>query len=203
MPSDSSSELVQRSRTGDTAAMRALMESHLPKLRAFVRLRMSPLLRARESGSDLVQSACIELLHKLDSFEYRGELPFRAWLYQGVLRTLRDKERAARAQKRDARLEVDISSAGDMDAIVACYSSALSPSRQLMSQERVRMLEAAFDELPDSYREVITLSRIAGLSRAEVAAQMGRTEAAVRNLLPRALATLAEALRCLDRDAGE
>jgi hypothetical protein len=58
----------------------------------------------------------------------------------------------------------------------------------------VRNLEAAFDELPEHYREVITLSRIAGLSRAEIAAHMGRSEASVRNLLSRALVVLAEAM---------
>ena len=52
-------------------------------------------------------------------------------------------------------------------------------------------LEAAFDDLPEHYREVVTLSRIAQLSRAEIARQMGRTEASVRNLLSRALIALA------------
>lgn len=56
-------------------------------------------------------------------------------------------------------------------------------------------LESASDVLPDPYREVITLSRIAKLSRAEVAAKMGLTEAAVREMLPRALVALAAALR--------
>lgn len=175
--------------------MRALMQHHLPALRAFVRVRMSPLLRAHESGSDLVQSACLELLQRLDAFEFRGEAPFRAWLYQGVLNTLRDKERALKAQKRDARREVampDTSSQGDL---AACYSSALSPSRQLIGEERIRILEAAFDDLSEDQREVIALSRLARLSHAQIAEQMGRSVDSVRNLLFRALPALAEALR--------
>ncbi|MFY9344842.1 MAG: sigma-70 family RNA polymerase sigma factor [Planctomycetota bacterium] len=195
MGSPPSSELLRRSRTGDAAAMRALMQQHLAGLRAFVRVRMSPLLRAHESGSDLVQSACLELLHKLDAFEFRGEAAFRAWLYQGVLNTLRDKERALRAQKRDARREVGMPETTSHGDLVACYSSVLSPSGELIAEERIRALEGAFDDLPDDYREVISLSRIVRLSRAQVAEQMGRTEDSVRNLLPRALAALAEALR--------
>ena len=180
--------------------MQALMLAHLPGLRAFVRVNMTPLLRAHESGSDLVQSACLELLQKLGGLDFRGEAPFRAWLYQGVLNVLRDKERALRAQKRDARREVEIptTSAG---GLAVCYSSVLSPSRKLIDEERVRALEAAFDELPDDYRRVISLSKIVGLKRAQVAEQMGRTEASVRNLLPRALAALAEALRRQDRSS--
>jgi RNA polymerase sigma-70 factor (ECF subfamily) len=195
MGSSPSSELVQRSRSGDAAAMRALMQQHLRALRAFVRVHMSPLLRAHESGSDLVQSACLELLQKLDAFEFRGEAPFRAWLYQGVLNTLRDKERALKAQKRDARREVGLPDTSSQGDLAACYSSILSPSRQVIAEERVRALEAAFDELPDDYREVISLSYLAQLSRAQVASQMGRTEASVRNLLARARVALAEALR--------
>lgn len=195
MGSSPSSELVQRSRSGDAAAMRALMQQHLAGLRAFVRVRMSPLLRAHESGSDLVQAACLELLQKLDAFEFRGEVPFRAWLYQGVLNTLRDKERALKAQKRDARREVGLPDTSSQGDLAACYSSILSPSRQVIAEERVRALEAAFDELPDDYREVISLSYLAQLSRAQVASQMGRTEASVRNLLARARVALAEALR--------
>jgi RNA polymerase sigma-70 factor (subfamily 1) len=171
-----------------------LLQRHLPGLRAFVRLRMSPLLRARESGSDLVQSACRELLGKIDAFEYRGEEAFRGWLFTAVLHKLLTRERDLRAQKRDARREVDLGGHGSTDGLAACYSSVLSPTRQLVAAERVRELEAAFDSLPEHFREVITLSRIAKLSRVQVAEQMGRTEASVRNLLPRALVALAEAL---------
>ena len=42
------------------------------------------------------------------------------------------------------------------------------------------------------------LSRIVGLSRAQIAEETGRTEAAIRNLLPRALARLADALESGD-----
>jgi hypothetical protein len=43
-------------------------------------------------------------------------------------------------------------------------------------------------------REVIALAKIAGLSRAEIGERMGRSETAVRTLLHRALADLAERL---------
>jgi RNA polymerase sigma-70 factor (ECF subfamily) len=190
-----SEDLLRRSRSGDQTALQTLLQRHLQALRAFVRLRMSPLLRAHESGSDLVQSACLDLLRKRDGFEWRGEAAFRAWLYDAVLKTLRDKERALRAQRRDARREVTLPEGSRAEELAACYSQALSPSGQALAEERVRALEAAFDELPEDYREVITLSRVVRLSRSQVAAQMQRTEDSVRNLLSRALAVLAEALR--------
>lgn len=193
LPALNSGELLNRSQAGEAPALETLLRRHLPGVRAFVRLRMSPLLRAHESGSDLVQSACRELIAKFDHFEYRGEEAFRAWLCTAVLNKLLTKERDLRAQRRDARREVDPGEGG-IDGLVGCYSEVLSPSRQLIAVEQVRRLEAAFDSLPDHYREVITLSRIARLSRVQVAEHMGRTEDSIRNLLPRALAALAEQL---------
>ena len=63
-----------------------------------------------------------------------------------------------------------------------------------MAGEQAERIERAFQGLPPDYREVILLSRIVGLSRAEAAREMGRSESAVRNLLHRALAQLAQAV---------
>src|SRR5690606_28699201 len=64
---------------------------------------MSPLLRAYESESHLVQSACRELLLQAEDFEYPGEAAFRAWLYTAALHKLQKRERHLRAQKRARR----------------------------------------------------------------------------------------------------
>jgi DNA-directed RNA polymerase specialized sigma24 family protein len=48
--------------------------------------------------------------------------------------------------------------------------------------------------LPEHYREVIALARIAELPHREIAAQLGKTEEATRILLYRALAALAKAM---------
>lgn len=51
-------------------------------------------------------------------------------------------------------------------------------------------MEQAFEKLPEDYREVILLVRVAGLPYAAAAEQMGRTEPSIRNLLSRALSRL-------------
>lgn len=202
MAERTSGELLRASQAGDRAALEQLLQQHLPQLRTFVRLRMSPLLRARESSCDLVQSACCEVLEAMDDFEYRGEEAFRGWLYTAVYNKLREHERGLRAQKRDARREVtgDPTDAPDRAQQPHVDARMLSPTQSLLAKERVQQLEAVFDDLPDQYREVLTLSRIARLSRAEIARRMGRTEASVRSLLTRALAELAYRL---ERARGE
>lgn len=171
------------------------MQQHWPGLRAFVRARMSRDLRTLESGSDLVQSTMRQLLQGIDDFEYRGEEAFRGWLYTAVLNHLQNRERALRTQKRDVRRQADLPDGVAAGDLAQCYSHVLSPSGAMIEEEQARALEAALDTLPDDYREVIALSRIARLARAEVARQMDRTEASVRNLLHRALVALAEALQ--------
>jgi len=196
MTESGSGELLRRSRHGDPEAMASLVQHHLPGLRAFVRARMSPLLRAHESQSDLVQSVCKDLFAALDDgFDYRGEESFRAWLYTAALNKLRNRERHLRAQRRDARRQTPlVEGPGSDPSLAACYATAISPTQRLIDEEEIRRFEAAMDELPEHYREVIALSRLARLGREQIAARMGRSEASVRNLLPRALVALAQAL---------
>jgi DNA-directed RNA polymerase specialized sigma24 family protein len=61
-------------------------------------------------------------------------------------------------------------------------------------------MERAFGLLPADYRDVIALSRIVGLSRAEIAEHTGRTEASVRMLMSRALTAF---IAAMDQVRGE
>ncbi len=163
---------------------------HLPGLEGYLRLRMGPVLRAKESASDLVQSLCREVLGDLSHFEYRGEAAFRHWLYAQAAHKLIDRHRLLTAEKRDPRREVPLDS-GRSSAVLSCYGTLCTPSRALSAKEAVASIEGAFDALPDDYKEAITLHRMVGLSHAEIAVHMGRSEGAVRNLVYRGLALLA------------
>lgn len=173
----------------------ALIAAHLPALRAFVRLNVDSFLRERESCSDLVQSVCKDLLGRHGTFEWRDPRAFRNWLYTAVLNKIRDHERWFHAEKRDPAREVRLDDAGDL---ARCYSSVLSPSQHAIAKERAELLERAFERMPESYREVLTLSRILGQSHEEIAESLGKTATNVRVLLCRALARLTTVLAELD-----
>jgi RNA polymerase sigma factor (sigma-70 family) len=55
----------------------------------------------------------------------------------------------------------------------------------------MRRVEAAFDQLPEDYREAVTLYKLCELSYAEIAERMKRSEGAVRNLVYRGISRLA------------
>lgn len=194
--SDPARILVEQARAGDPQAVESLLERVLPSLRAFVRLKTGKLLRAKESNSDLVQSVCREVLADMGRFDYRDEGVFRWWLYETALRKILDRQRYYLADKRDAARETQLQdgpTAGD-SALLQSYACFLTPSAEAIAHEEVEHLEQAFDQLPEHYREVIVQARIMGFTQAEIARRMGRSEASVRNLLPRALARLSTLL---------
>lgn len=175
----------------DRERVDALLQHHLPSLRAFVRLRTDPLLRARESCSDLVQSVCAEVLQNADKIEDRGDERFRNMLYVAVLNKIRNHRRYYLADKRHPEREA---SQADDAQVWAAYSRIGTPSEHAVDRESALLLERAFDRLPDDYREVLTLTKLLGMSYAEVAEQLDRTVPSVRNLLNRAMLQLADAL---------
>jgi len=193
---DDTLALAARAAEGDSAAVAGLLERHLPELRAYVRLRAGALVRAHESNSDIVQSTCREVLEHIDRFRFPSESAFRQWLFTTALRKLQNRRDYYLAEKRDVLRQVELESAqpADAEGLLACYRGFTTPSRAFLLKEELERIERAMESLPDDYREVITLAKIVGLSRAEIGEQMGRSEGAVKMLLARALAELAERL---------
>lgn len=183
--------LVERATRGDQPALDELVAMHVPRLRAWLRLRAPAAVLARESTSDLVQSVCREALDELGRFEWRGEPAFRAWLYTKAATKLVDRLRHWQAQRRAAAgPELRVSQAEDGELAGVYLAAGLTPSRVAIGREDLARFEQALAELPEDQREVLALVRIAGLSQAEVATHLGRSEGSVRGLLQRALRRL-------------
>lgn len=192
---DPTRPLAERAARGDRQALAELLELHLPTLRAFVRMRAGPALRAREAESDIVQSVCREVLEHADGFRYAGESGFRRWLYMTTVRKVLHKDAHQHAERRDVRREQGLADGAEQLGELGHAYRFASPSQEAIGREELERMESALARLADDDREVILLSRIVGLSRTDIAAEMGRTEAAVKNLLHRALAKLADELR--------
>ncbi|MBX3464234.1 MAG: sigma-70 family RNA polymerase sigma factor [Planctomycetes bacterium] len=185
--SDPTRDLVAAASRGEAPAVDELVARHLPRLFAYVRLRMGRQLRGREASADLVQSVCRELVSHFGEFEYRDEAQFLGWLFTTALRKVQEKQRYHGREARAPEREVPLADDGGLDA-----ADWLTPSRDAAGRERLRRVAAALEALPDDQREVIGLARIAGLPHREIAARMGRSEAATRQLLGRALARLGD-----------
>lgn len=201
--SDDTTRLTEAAARGDRDAVESLLQRHLPGLRAFVRLRTGARLRQRESTSDLVQSTCREILTHLERFRHPSDKAFKHWLYTTALRKIANRAEYHQADKRDGAREVHMPASdpatGNRDAPAAAellesYRAFSTPSHRLQVAEEVERIERAFDQLTPEQREVLTLAHVVGLSRAEIAAETGRAEGAVRSLLHRAMLRVAEIL---------
>jgi RNA polymerase sigma-70 factor (ECF subfamily) len=183
-------QLAEKAALGDRAAAEELLEHYLPRLRAFVRLRAGPLIRRHESNADIVQSVCREVLQHVDRFQHPSESAFRRWLFTTALRKLSNRRDFYMAEKRDVLRNAREDDTERNRELLECYSSFSTPSGHVAVQEEIARVEEAMESLSEEHREVITLAHLVGLSRAEIAEQMGRSEGAVRHLLHRALAQL-------------
>ena len=172
------------------ADLERLLGEQLPALRAYVRLRIGPVLGAHESSADIVQSVCRELVEAGSQFQFVGDAAFRGWLFSAALNKLRQRDRYWHADKRDVARSVPD---GDAELLHSC-AHLLTPSREVSVREQVARLERAFAELSEGDRELVALARIAGLPHAAIAKQVGRSEEACRQGLRRALVRLAALL---------
>lgn len=197
--SDDIETLTEAAAQGNREALAKLLEAYLPELRAFVRLRAGHAVRARESRSDLVQSVCREVLERGETFRHPSEAAFKRWLFTTALRKILNRRDYLHAEKRDVRRDIAQPQESAADArLLDCYRTFSTPSQGVMLREEIERIESAMEGLSDDYRTVITLAHVVGLSRGEIAQEMGKSEAAVRTLLHRALAQLAVRLGQLE-----
>jgi len=181
--------LARAASRGDRAAIETLLQQHLGRLRAFLRARCGAMLRGKESCSDLVQTVCREVLQDLGDQHFASEAQFRHWLFQRAEHKLIDRARYWQAGARDAARETPA------DDDESAFVTWLTPSRELVSRERVLEIQQALEQLPTDHRDAILLHRLVELPYPEVASAMGRSEGAVRNLVYRGLARLSLLLR--------
>ena len=195
---DARGDLVAKAQRGDRAAFDALILEHKRSLEDLVSRETGPLLRAKVDVDveDLVQETLLRAFKDLKDFKPQGEKAFEAWLFAIARHIIQDRARYLQRKKRASGREVHLASespsgkpiASPLDLLPA--TSVPSGATSLRREERLDRLEAALGSLSPEHCEVIQLARIEGLSMKEVAAKMGRSEAASSVLLVRAMRKL-------------
>jgi RNA polymerase sigma-70 factor, ECF subfamily len=190
METNAHETLVEDAAGGDEPAIEVLLDRHLPALTGYIRLHADPVIRRMESCADIAQSVCREALQDMDGFDYRGEGPFRNWLFTKAMSKLVDRKEYYLREKRDVRRNENQPAAAGRTALECLFATLETPSQGAIANETIERMESAFDRLPEDYKRVISLARLVGLTHAEIAAEMGREVGAVRVLLHRALGRL-------------
>ena len=174
------------------------LERHREYLRLLARLHLPARLRGKLDPSDVAQQTLLKAHQNLSQFRGQTEAERAAWLRQILANTLADGVRQFGGAKRDVALERTLQeavagSSARLEALLR--SDATSPSGQAMRHEEFLRLAEALAELPEDQRTTVELHHLQDCSVAEVAEQLGRTEASVAGLLRRGLKRLREFLK--------
>lgn len=192
------SDLIPRAVSGDSVATQELLLLHYDRLAIRLSAALPSDLQGTLSVEDVLQEAFSDALGRISAFESRGEGAFFAWLATIADHRLLDLIRAARAIKRGggwspvAAAGSETSTVGDLLALLAADDH--TPSRSIAGHEAAAAVQSAIDGLKDEYRNVLRLRYFDGLSVADTAARMGRTEPAIHMLCHRAVAQLRDSL---------
>ncbi|MBL8863810.1 MAG: sigma-70 family RNA polymerase sigma factor [Planctomycetes bacterium] len=165
-----------------------LMEDALGSLHTHVRLGLGPFLRARESASDIVQSAVREVWKQRERLTFESEGAFRAYLFQVATRKILEKRRYYDAARRTSQREQRAETQSGIEA------PARPPGDVLQSEEEFALLQAAFDELDEDDRTILSMCKVFDVPVAEAARQLGLAESTARYRLGSAAARLVAAM---------
>jgi len=149
---------VRRAQAGDGDAMRYLYLHFADNVYGYV----CSIVRDEHDAEDVTQQIFFKLLTSLERYE-PSSVPFSAWILRVAHNAAIDHLRARRAIPCEEVRSVD------------------EPFSDI-GRERWRDLRAALDTLPRDQRQVLMLRFIVGLSPAEIAERLGRTEDAVHAL---------------------
>ena len=159
------------------------------KLRGFAR----QLTHNESDAAELLQEACARVLAK--PHLYDASRPFDTWLGQVLLNAFRDRNRSF-AWTRVTSLDLEDS---EGEPVLLDLLSDGQPARldEMLAEESRRHVAAALRQLPEAYREILTLCDIEALSYEDTARKLGVPLGTVRSRLARARAAL---LRLLQED---
>lgn len=180
---ESSTQLLDRLKSGDEGALELLIARYLVPLRRWAHGRLPAWARTMSDTQDLVQDAIVRVLRQLVTFEPERPGALHAYLRKAVLHRVFDELRRARRGPVGEELEENLPS-----ALPTPYDLAVQ-------QEDRDIFEAALAELRDEDRELI-IGRVEwGLEYDEIAAALGKpTPNAARIAVRRAVLRLAEVM---------
>jgi len=169
-------DLVLRARH-DRAAFGELYDHYLPRVLAFCRAHVA----GPDEAEDVTAQTFERALTAISRYEPRG-IPFSAWLLRIAANLVVDQ---SRRRKPATNLGDD-----PLPEYGVERRSENVPATLVEEWERAGWLLSHVAVLPPDQQEAINLRYWEDQSVATVAARMGRTEAAARQLLHRAIVTL-------------
>jgi RNA polymerase sigma-70 factor (ECF subfamily) len=166
-----------RAARNDPVAFGILYQRYLPRIYRYLRARSG----SDEDAADLAQQVFLRALDAIPNYHERG-LPFAAWLFRIARNLVIDGQRARRITTVDLHAVEHLTHAPGNHTPEVIY----------LHEEELTQLRSLLASLEPSKRELLELRFAAELSTREIAAVVGKREAAVRKQISRTLHTLKE-----------
>ena len=177
---ESSVELLERVKDGDTAALERLLARYVSPLRGWAHRRLPTWARDLSDTQDLVQDALIKALRNLGRFKPDGPGALHKYLRLAVSNRIRDEIR------RVGRRPVPV------DLLDNVSDGSASPMDEAIGKQAREAYKAALAQLKEDDRELVIARLEHGFSYAELAAMFDKpTAAAARVAARRAVLKLA------------
>jgi RNA polymerase sigma-70 factor (ECF subfamily) len=169
--------LVERTVEGDVPSFEELVSRYENKV---YRLAIK-LTRNETLAEEVMQEVFLRVYEKLHTF--RGESAFSSWLYRIAANVCFAKLKSERKHEHS-----------DLDDELAQVESGgtvgdpwmETPDRAVLSDEAMRLINAAIERLPEDFRVVLILRDVENLSNEEVARILDLSVPAVKSRLHRA-----------------
>jgi RNA polymerase sigma-70 factor (ECF subfamily) len=178
----SDDELAERAKTSSDA-FGALYDRHVRRIYSYIYYRIGQ----RAEAEDLTERVFVQALENLPRYEYRGA-PFSAWLF-----------RIAHNMVANWHRDTGRHPQGPLEAAGDRQVAGADPSFGALDAEERRELRSAIARLPAERQLLLQMKFVEERSNADIAAQMGRTEGAVKALLHRTLVALRQELARLEK----
>jgi RNA polymerase sigma-70 factor, ECF subfamily len=182
LPDDALIALV---RAGDRSAFEALVRRHTDRIYA-LGLGM---MRDPVDAGDVVQETFLQAWRRLA--DWRGEAPFRAWLYRIATNACLMK---MRTRRRHPESPLDLPGPDETIFERQIPDVARLTDERLADRQLGDIVLAAGDALPDAYRAVWVMADLEQASMQEIAAALDLSVANVKTRLHRARLKLREVL---------
>ncbi|MFQ5751961.1 MAG: RNA polymerase sigma factor [bacterium] len=154
------SNLIKKAIEGDESAYKQLLENY----RGAIYNLLFKMVRNREETEDLVQEAFMKAFNALPSFN--EEYAFSTWLYKIAINNCIDHMRKKRLKTYSINKPVR-SKDGELGREFP--DSSMSPDKNILSEEKSKLIGGAIDELPENYKIAIVLRHTEEKSYEEIA----------------------------------
>jgi RNA polymerase sigma factor (sigma-70 family) len=180
------SQLIRRALRGDDAAYKRLMTKYHDAIANFI----GRMVHDRAQVEDLTQEAFIKAFASLRTFN--DEFAFSTWLYKIATNNSIDHIRKKKLQMYSIDKPVE---APDSEYTFELPDDTYEADREIIADQRARMLQEAIAALPEKYRRVIQLRHVEERTYEEIARSLKLPIGTVKAHIFRARELLYKSLR--------